>query len=169
MSKVSEYDFSGNEIKRKLRVDEYVLEIAGSDIFDVDVIYSLDFLKSSVYEDGEKVDNVCESLISICLNGKDRDGNLAWISFCVNTNISFLNSLSNAPVDVSQYLMESEAFIKRPSDELSGFLEFNLPTNTDQDIYKKLSSFYVLKLKENEFIMKLCIPDEVFTYFKIIF
>ena len=58
---------------------------------------------------------------------------------------------------------------RHPPEEVSGFLDFGLPKNNEEDIYKNLSSLWISKIRENEFIIKLCVPDELFTYFKIVF
>ena len=87
----------------------------------------------------------------------------------MNTDVNYLNTLSKEPTDIINLLSENESFIKRPNEEFSGYLEFNIPKHTEDDIYKKLTSLYVSKIEENEFIMKLCVPNELFTYFKIIF
>lgn len=160
---------SRKEFTRKLKVDEYVFEMAGKDIFGVELKYSFDFIESTIYKDGKKVDVIQEPAITIELCGKDRDNNEAWIYFDLKTDVKYLNTLSNLPSDISFLLHGSESFIKRPLEKVSGFLDFELPKNTEEDIYKNLSSLWISKISDNEFIMKLCVPNELFTYFKIVF
>lgn len=157
------------EYKRKLKVNEYVLEIDNKDIFDVNVTYTIDKVESIIYKDGKRLDEKLEPVLVIELNGKDKEGNESWISFDLKVDIDYLNTLSQEPTDITHLLLGSESFIKKPNDELSGFLDFDIPINTLDDIYKNLSSLWISKINTNEFIMKLCVPNEVFTYFKIIF
>lgn len=56
-----------------------------------------------------------------------------------------------------------------PDEDKSMVLDFDLPCNREDDIYKKFSSLWISKIDENEFIMKLFVPDLVFTYFRIDF
>ena len=42
--------------------------------------------------------------------------------------------------------------------------------NNEEDMYNNLSSAWILKLDENKFLFKFCIPTEnLFTYFEIDF
>ena len=168
IAKSCKKEYSKKEFTRKLKVDEYVFEIDGKDILSVELKYSFDFIESTIYKDGKKVDIVKEPAITIELCGKDRDNNDAWICFDLKTDLNYLNTLSSIPTDISFLLHCSESFIKRPLEELSRFLDFDLPNHTEDDIYKNLSSLWILKIRENEYIMKLCVPNEVFTYFKLV-
>lgn len=168
IAKSCKKEYSKKEFTRKLKVDEYVFEIDGKDILSVELKYSFDFIESTIYKDGKKVDIVKEPAITIELCGKDRDNNDAWICFDLKTDVKYLNTLSSVPSDISFLLHGSESFIKRPLEEFSGFLDFELPKNKEEDIYKNLSSLWISKIRENEFIMKLCVPNEVFTYFKLV-
>jgi len=160
---------SKNEYKRKLKVNEYVLEIDNKDIYDINVTYKTDEIESIIYKDGKRFEEKSEPVLVIELNGKDKDDNEAWISFDLKVDINYLNTLPKEPTDITNLLVGSESFIKKPNNELPGFLDFNIPTNTLDDIYKNLSSLWISKINTNEFLMKLCVPNEVFTYFKIIF
>lgn len=160
---------SRKEYKRKLKVNEYVLEIDNKDIFDVVITYKIDEIESITYKDGKRLEEKLEPVLVIELNGKDKEGNESWISFDLKVDIDYLNTLSKEPTDITHLLLGSESFIKKPNDELSGFLDFVIPTNTIEDIYKNLTSLWISKINTNEFIIKLCVPNEVFTYFKIIF
>ena len=156
------------EIKKKLKVDEYVFEIEGKDIFNTYITYNIGNYESTIYKDGKK-DIIMKSVLSIELNGKDKNGQDAWISFDLKFDIDYFNSLSNIPTDISYLLVTSESFIKRPDEDSASFLNFDLPSNREDDIYKKFSSLWILKIADNEFIMKLFVPDLVFTYFRVDF
>jgi len=157
------------EYNRKLKVNEYVLEIDNIDIYDVNVTYKIDKIESITYKDGKRYEEKLESVLVIELNGNDKEGNEAWISFDLKVDIDYLNTLSKEPTDITHLLLGSESFVKKPNDELPGFLDFDIPTNTLKDIYKNLTSLWISKINTNEFIIKLCVPNEVFTYFKIVF
>ena len=169
VTKFSEKKYGTKEFKRKLEFDEYVFEIDGNDISDVDITYSFDYIESTVYKDGEKSGVILDSVITIELSGKDKNDNEAWICFDMKGDINYFNSWTKVPTDISHLLLESESFIKRPLEQFSEFLDFNLFKNSEDDIYKKITTLWISKIKENEFIIKLCVPGEVFTYFKICF
>lgn len=169
IAKVVSNKKNGKEIERNLRVDEYVLEIDKKDIFNVDIIYQINNNEVTIYEDGKKKEEVTKPIIDITLKGQDYNNNEAWISFELDTDINYLNSLKETPTDITNLLLETECFIKKPKDEFPGFLEFNLPENNINDMYRKITTLWISKIKDNEFIVKLTVPDEVFTYFKIIF
>ena len=169
MSEVSfsKMNFSDNEIKTKLKVDEYVFEIEGKDIYNTYLTYSVGKYESMIYKDGKKVDTIVKHGLCIELNGNDRNGFEAWISFDLKFDIDYFNSLSRVPTDISYLLVGSESFIKKPDEESQEFLDFDLPRNDEYDIYKNFSSLWISKIGDNEFIMKLFVPDLVFTYFSI--
>ena len=77
----SKYEYSNNEIKQKLKASDYVFEINGKDINQVSAIYSIDPVATKVYEDGKKTGNINKPVLRIELNGNDKDGNNAWITF----------------------------------------------------------------------------------------
>ena len=156
-------------MKKKLKVDEYVFEIEGKDIYNTYIIYSVGNYESMIFKNGKKVDTIIKSALSIELNGKDKFDRDAWISFDLDFDIDYFNSLSKIPTDISYLLINSESFIKMPDEDKSMFLDFDLPNNREDDIYKKFSSLWISKIDDNEFIMKLFVPDLVFTYFKIDF
>ena len=156
------------DIKKKLKVDEYVFEIEGKDTYNTYLTYSVGNFELMIYKDGKK-DNIIEHALCIELNGKDRNGSDAWISFDLKFDIDYFNSLSRVPTDISYLLVGSESFIKKPDEERQEFLDFDLPRNDEYDIYKNFSSLWISKIGDNEFIMKLFVPDLVFTYFRIDF
>lgn len=163
----SKMNISDNEIKTKLKVEEYVFEIEGKDIYNTYLTYSIGKYESMIYKDGKKVDTTVKNGLCIELNGNDRNGFDAWISFDLKFDIDYFNSLSRVPTDISYLLVGSESFIKKPDEERQEFLDFDLPRNSEDDIYKNFSSLWISKIGDNEFIMKLFVPDLVFTYFKI--
>ena len=60
MSEVKSIDMecSNKEIKTKLKVDEYVFEIEGKDIYNTYLTYSIGKYESMIYKDGKKVDTI---------------------------------------------------------------------------------------------------------------
>lgn len=165
----SDANYSDKEITRKLKVDEYVFEIEGKDIYNTYITYSVGKYESMIYKDGKQIDKIIEPALSIELSGHDKTGNEAWICFDLKVDVNYFNSLSKIPIDISYWLKGSESFIKKPNEERSEFLDFELPRNNEDDIYKKFSSLWISKIGDNEFIMKLFVPDLVFTYFRIDF
>lgn len=166
--KVSKNEYSKEEVKQKLRVDEYVFEINGKDIYNANLIYSIYNNESIIFEDGKKKKVIMEPALNIEINGKDKDGNKAWISFEIKVDIAYLNTLSEIPTNITHLLHDSESFVKKPNEQLSEFLYFELPKNNADDIYKNLSSLWVSKIENNVFVFKLSVPNELFTYFKLI-
>lgn len=156
------------QVKRKLHIYDYVFEIDGKDIYDVYIEYHLNNIETVFYEKDKRVNTMIEPSISIELSGKDKGSKEAWICFEIKTDIDYLNTLSKEPTDITNILSQSECFIKRPNENSVPFW-FELPRNTEEDIYKKITSLWVSKIKDNEFIFKLTVPNEVFTFFKIIF
>lgn len=157
------------EINKKLKVDEYVFEIEGRDIYNTYITYGIGNYESTFYKDGKKSNSITRSALSIELNGKDKNGNEAWIYFDLDFDLDYFNSLSKIPTDISYLLVTSESFIKMPDEDKSMVLDFDLPCNREDDIYKKFSSLWISKIDDNELIMKLSVPDLVFTYFRIDF
>ncbi len=152
----------------KLKVQDYVFEIDGKDIYDVELNYKLSDLEIGYYEKGKRYIKI-EPLIEIELNGLNKEKKEASISFCVKTNLEYLNSLENNKIiDITSKLWETEAFVKKPDENITGFINFQFPENNENDMYRKLSTFNVYKYKENSFLFKLS-TDDVFTYFKIDF
>ena len=166
---LSKKEYLKESISTKLNVEEYVLEIDGEDIWNANVSYSINSIESTVYKEGKKYNDIIEPVITIELNGENKSGNSAWISFELKTDLEYLNTLSKEPTDITSLLTEGESFIKKTNYELSEFLDLNLPKHTEEDIYKNLTSLWISKIATNEFIIKFSVPNEVFTYFKICF
>ena len=155
--------------KEILKVEDYVFEIAGEDIFKTELEYKMSELEVVYFEKGIKKTKI-EPLIEFELSGLNKNKKEGWLSFYVKTDIKYLNSIpNNKIVDITNLLWQSEAFVKRPDEDNSDFLTFRYPENNENDMYRLLTSFWVYKLNDNEFVFKLNVPGDVFTYFKIIF
>ena len=158
-----------NKLKTKLKVQDYVFEIDGEDIFDTELTYTISEREIIFYEKGIKKSKI-DPLIEIELKGLNKSKKEGTLSFYIKTDINYLNSIpNNKIVDITNLLWQTDAFVKRPDEEISDFLTFRYPENNENDMYRLLTSFWVYKLKDNEFVFKLNVPQDVFTYFKIIF
>lgn len=165
---VSRTNHKENGVTRRLKISDYILEIRGKDIINIELTYSISNRTVITYKDGKK-DRVEElPTLTLELYGNDSDGNPAGIEFMLDTDIEYLNTLSKIPTDITDILSDDEAFIKRPNHESPEFLDFYKPRNHEDDIFKYLSSLWISKIKDNEFILKLCVGYEVFTYFKLV-
>lgn len=160
---------NAEEITQRLAVQDYVLEINQEDIKEVELSYYFDKIKNIDYVDGKKKDISFAPIIGISLSGINSANNKAWISFMINIGLEQLNEFTSVPTDISEFVIDSESFIKYPEFELSEFLNFDFASNNEDDIYKNLSSVWVSKLDKNIFVFKICIPNEVFSFFKINF
>ena len=151
-----------------LNFPDYVFEIDGKDIKDARVIYNYGSLERTEFEYGKKGKVTYSPTISLEIFGVDDDRD-ASLSFELNIDLETLNSFNNGIEDITKYMLETEAFIKRPGDKTI-FLDFYLPTNKKDDMFRKLTSLYVLKLDNNKFLFKFTVPsDNVFTYFEVNF
>lgn len=157
------------EITKNLNIQDYDFIVDNNNITRAKVTYYFGKGQSIYYKDGlrEKENYIDE--ISLELSGLDNQDNEVWISFMLKISLEDLNKYTDIPEDISNYIIKSESFIKRPLDEYATFLELNFKTNTKEDIYKNLSSFWISKLDNNIFIFKVCVPNEVFAYFKVDF
>ena len=148
---------------------DYVFEIDGKDIKDARVIYNYGSLERTEFEYGKKGKVTYSPTISLEIFGVDDDDRDASLSFELNIDLETLNSFNNGIEDITKYMLETEAFIKKPGDKTI-FLDFYLPTNKKDDMFRKLTSLYVLKLDNNKFLFKFTVPsDNVFTYFEVNF
>lgn len=150
----------------KQPVEDYVFEIDGEDMINVSATYSVCYYVSSKFKDGKKESTSKKPFISIELSGTDKNNNPAFISFDIKTDFNFLSNLDNNPHDITYLLDNGDSFIKRPLEE-SDLLEFEIPKNNKDDMYKNLSSLWVLKLKKDFYLFKLSVPNYLFTYFVI--
>ncbi len=151
-----------------LNFPDYIFEIDGKDIKDARVIYNYGSLERTEFEYGKKGKVTYSPTISLEIFGVDDDRD-ASLSFELNIDLETLNSFNNGIEDITKYMLETEAFIKKPGDKTI-FLDFYLPTNKKDDMFRKLTSLYVLKLDNNKFLFKFTVPsDNVFTYFEVNF
>ena len=158
-----------NEIIQKLNISDYVFEIDGKDIYNLELKYSINETKNVHYKDGH-VEEIYSPVICFEVQGIDLDENESWIYFEINMGLKELNRCSNKPINIIDKVSKSEAFIKRPYEEKTTFLDFDFPTGMIDDMYKNISSVWVSKLEENKFIFKICIPGErIFLYFVVNF
>ena len=127
---------------------------------EIALIYPSDYL----YAYSKEIDRNCYNYPNECyLNGKDKNGNEAWIYFDLDFDLDYFNSLSKIPTDISYLLFNSESFIKMPDEDKSMVLDFDLPCNREDDIYKKFSSLWISKIDDNEFGYSLiCVGNWIF-------
>ena len=152
-----------------LNFPDYIFEIDGKDIKDARVIYNYGSLERTEFEYGKKTKVTYSPTINLEILGIDDNFNEAYLCFELNLDLETLNSFNNGIEDITKYMLETEAFIKRPGDKTI-FLDFYLPTNKNDDMFHKLTSLYVLKLDNNKFLFKLTVPSKnVFTYFEVNF
>lgn len=153
-----------------LNFPDYIFEIDGKDIKDARVIYNYGSLERTEFECGKKTKVTYSPTIDLEILGIDDNLNEAYLCFELNLDLETLNNFNNGIEDITKYMLETEAFIKRPNEDKSVFLDFYLPTNKNGDMFHKLTSLYVLKLGNNKFLFKLTVPSEnVFTYFEVNF
>ena len=89
-AKVGKYSFNDNKVTRRLKISDYILEIDGKDIINVEATYSISSRDVMYFKDGKKdrVEEVPE--LEIELYGTDNEGNDAWISFMIDTDVNYL-------------------------------------------------------------------------------
>ena len=146
----------------KLHVYDYVFEIDNKNIVDVKLDYKFGFDIDS--------NNKKHEYISLTLSGIDENNKDAWINIDILCSLKELNKLSKIPTEILQKYTITESFIKKPNENNSRFLDFEIKNNIVDDIYRNLSSIYISKLEENLFVFKISVPTEgLFTWFKIDF
>lgn len=161
---------STKKCKQKLKVTDYIFEIDGKEISKVEVEYNFINLTSTSFKDGKKDKIKFIPAISIDISGIDNNNNEAWFCFELDMSLEQLNKYTNQPTDITQYVADCEAFIKKPYMDHSRELDLYFPTNTLEDIYHDLTSVWVVKKDTNIFIFKVCVPsDNVFTFFEVNF
>lgn len=127
-------------------------------------------MESVEFVDGKRGKEFLSPLICLEISGVDDNNKNAFLSFMLKLDLETLNSFNNGIEDITKYMLETEAFIKKPNEDKSGFLDFYLPTNKKDDMFHKLTRLYVLKQGNNRFLFKLTVPSEnVFTYFEVNF
>ena len=155
------------EVEEVLNFPDYVFEIDGKDITDAKVTYYYDNMESVEFVDGKRGKEFLSPLLSLEISGVDDDNKDTFLRFMLKVDLETLNNFNDGIEDITKYMIETEAFIKRPNEEREGFLEIYLPTNKNNDMFHKLTSLYVLKLDKDKFLFKLTVPSEnVFTYFE---
>ena len=146
----------------KLHVYDYVFEIDNKNIVDVKLDYKFGF---DVASNGKQ-----SEYISLTLSGIEENNKDAWINIDILCSLKELNELSEIPTEILQKYTITESFIKKPNENNSRFLDFEIQENSIDDIYRNLSSIYISKLEENVFVFKVSVPTEgLFTWFKIDF
>ena len=146
----------------KLHVYDYVFEIDNKNIVGVKLDYKFGFDIDS--------NNKKYEYISLTLSGIDENNKEAGINMDIFCNLKELNKLSIIPTEILQKYTIIESFIKKPTENNSRFLDFEIQKNSIDDIYRNLSSIYISKLEENVFVFKVSVPTEgLFTWFKIDF
>lgn len=156
--------------KQKLNVSNYVFEIDGKDIIKAEVEYELSKFTTIFYKDGKRDRVEYFTAISIEVTGIDDNNNEAWFCFELDMSLEQLNTYPEKPVNITEFVSSSEAFIKKPNMESSRELDFYFPKNTIEDIYHNLTSIWVVKKDINTFMFKVCVPsDYLFAFFEVNF
>ena len=153
----------------KPRFEDYVFELEGIDIGNVKITYSCLDVEYKTIEDGTISDFKHKKDLFIELSGT-KDDDKASVEFAIDYTIEELNTLGNEPTNITEALIEGEAFFKKLNEKYDMELDIQKPTYTAKDMKKNLSSLYVLKESENRFLFKLSVPsDKLFTFFTIDF
>ena len=157
-------------VKEKLKISDYVFEMDGKDIGNAQITYYYDCMESIKLNNGKEVKKEYIPLISLEIAGI-YNNKKASLNFMLQLDLEMLNKFSpNKIEDITKYLLDGEAFIKRPDADNNKFLNMYLPTNQIEDMFHQITRLYVSKLADNKFILKLAIPTEkTFTYFKVNF
>lgn len=157
--------------KRKLNVCDYAFEIDGRNIVNCNLIHSVNECENVIRyadksEEIKKLTIISVEIIGVDMNTESE----SWFSFELKMNLEELNSYSEIPVNIIDKVYDGESFIKRPNLEDSSCLDFEYPKGNKEDMYLNLSSFWVSKITNNNFIFKVCVPSEgLFCYFPISF
>ena len=152
-------------MKRKLNINDYAFVIKEEDIINCYVTYNFDKIKVTKFINEHKVESN-EDSIRVELDGETKSGKTGHISMDLNTSLSYLNSLSNKPTEISKYIIEIESFMESNKRE---YIDFNFLHNEFSDIFKNHSSIWVSKVNYNIFFFKVCSPNGLFSFFKIDF
>lgn len=152
-------------MKRKLNINDYVFVIKEEDIINCYVTYNIDKIKLIKFIKEREIERDEES-IRLELDGETKSGKMGYISMELNTSLNYLNSLSNRPIEISEYITEIEAFIESNKGE---YIDFNFLHNEFSYIFKNHSSIWVSKVNYNIFFFKICSPNGLFSFFKVDF
>ncbi len=97
--------------KQKLKISDYVLEIDGKDITKATIEYEFIKITSVSFLDGKKDEVKYNPAISIEIRGIDNNNNEAWFCFELDMSLEQLNKYTNKPVNITEFVSKSEAFI----------------------------------------------------------
>lgn len=132
----------------------------GKDIDNAQITYYYDCMESIKLNNGKEVKKEYIPLISLEIAGI-YNNKKASLNFMLQLDLEMLNKFSpNKIEDITKYLLDGEAFIKRPDADNNKFLNMYLPTNQIEDMFHQITRLYVSKLADNKFIFKLDIPTE---------
>ena len=110
------------EVEEVLNFPDYVFEIDGKDITDAKVTYYYDDMESVEFVDGKRGKEFLSPLLSLEISGVDDNNKDAFVSFMLKLDLETLNNFNNRIEDITKYMLETEAFIKKPNEDKSGFL-----------------------------------------------
>lgn len=83
--------------------------------------------------------------LSLDLRGFDKDNNKTWFSVELLMGLEELNKYPEKPVNITEYLSDCEAFIKKPNMDHARELDLWYATNDIEDMYHNLTSIWVFK------------------------
>ena len=143
-------------LNKNLEETEYALEISNKEISEV----NLSFIET--LNDNE------EPVITIELNGTDYDGNDAGISMDLRLSLDELSEYNEIPSVISDRIIEGNSYVMRPEASDYSELFIYLPKHNIEDMMNDLTSLWIAKINDVQYMFKFSVPLEgVFTYFKI--
>ncbi len=143
-------------LNKNLEETEYALEISNKEISEV----NLSFIENT-NENGEQI-------ITIELNGTDYDGNFAGISMDLRLSLDELSEYNEEPSVISERIIEGNSYVMRPEESDYSELFIYLPKHNIEDMMNDLTSLWIAKINDVQYMFKFSVPLEgVFTYFKI--
>ena len=156
-------------VTKELHFLDYIFEIDHKDINKVELTYYYEDIGVSIYEDGKKVGETDDKILTFELAGENKEGKPASVQFNVKTTIEDLEKYDkNKVIDITDLLDDFESFLTRPGEK-SECLYFGKPTNTEEDMRAVFPNLFLFR-KDDEYQFKLVVPgDQVFLFFKIKF
>ena len=143
-------------LNKDLDVNNYILEIANKEVTET----NLSFIES--------VDENNIPIITIELNGRDYDGNDTGISFDAYLSLDDLRDYTEVPANITDKIIEGHSYVMRPNEKDYSELYIYVPKNTLEDMKNDLTTLWLAKIDENNYIFKFSVPlEDVFTYFSI--
>ena len=143
-------------LNKDLNVSDYALEISSREIIET----NLNFIEST--------DENNVPVITVELNGTDYDEYDAGISFDLYLSLDDLVDYSNTPTNITDKIIEGHSYVMRPSEEEYSELFIYVQKNTIEDMKNDLTSLWVAKIDNDNYMFKFSVPLEgVFTYFTI--